>query len=122
MQACNDYYYATRDPLGAAGDFITAPEVSQMFGEMVGAVLADAWKRAGTPGEAVSGSWPSRVVASDHARGASLSSARSSELCPTAPRPKPKKFLGEPRGKSALTQLPPRRRNSSIRSCSGAAK
>jgi len=53
MQACNDYYYATRDPLGAAGDFITAPEVSQMFGEMVGAVLADAWKRAGEPPEAV---------------------------------------------------------------------
>jgi SAM-dependent MidA family methyltransferase len=53
MQACNDYYYATRDPLGAAGDFITAPEVSQMFGEMVGAVLADGWKRAGEPPEAV---------------------------------------------------------------------
>ncbi|HSR55478.1 MAG TPA: class I SAM-dependent methyltransferase, partial [Alphaproteobacteria bacterium] len=29
-------YYRTRDPLGAAGDFITAPEVSQMFGEMLG--------------------------------------------------------------------------------------
>ena len=29
-------YYATRDPLGAAGDFITAPEISQMFGEMLG--------------------------------------------------------------------------------------
>jgi len=53
MQACNDYYYATRDPLGAAGDFTTAPEVSQMFGEMVGAVLADAWKRAGEPAGAI---------------------------------------------------------------------
>jgi SAM-dependent MidA family methyltransferase len=53
MEACNDYYYATRDPLGAAGDFTTAPEVSQMFGEMAGAVLADAWKRAGAPGQAV---------------------------------------------------------------------
>ena len=53
MEACNDYYYATRDPLGAAGDFTTAPEISQMFGEMVGAVLADSWKGAGAPAEAV---------------------------------------------------------------------
>src|SRR5947209_9912277 len=49
MEACNSYYYATRDPLGARGDFITAPEVSQMFGEMVGAALADCWRRAGAP-------------------------------------------------------------------------
>jgi SAM-dependent MidA family methyltransferase len=53
MQACNEYYYATRDPLGARGDFTTAPEVSQMFGEMIGAVLADCWKRAGAPPEAI---------------------------------------------------------------------
>ena len=53
MEACNAYYYATRDPLGARGDFITAPEVSQMFGEMVGAALADCWKRAGAPTDAI---------------------------------------------------------------------
>jgi SAM-dependent MidA family methyltransferase len=53
MHACNDYYYATRDPLGAAGDFTTAPEISQMFGEMIGAALADCWGRAGKPGDAV---------------------------------------------------------------------
>lgn len=53
MDACNSYYYATRDPLGAAGDFTTAPEISQIFGEMVGACLADAWKRAGAPKEAI---------------------------------------------------------------------
>ena len=53
MEACNQYYYATRDPFGAAGDFTTAPEVSQMFGEMIGACLADAWARAGRPAEAV---------------------------------------------------------------------
>jgi SAM-dependent MidA family methyltransferase len=53
MEACNAYYYATRDPLGAAGDFTTAPEVSQMFGEMVGAALADCWARAGRPAGAV---------------------------------------------------------------------
>src|SRR5205809_2389752 len=46
-------YYATRDPLGAAGDFTTAPEISQMFGEMVGACLADCWLRASAPGAAV---------------------------------------------------------------------
>jgi len=49
MEACNSYYYATRDPLGAAGDFTTAPEISQMFGELVGAALADCWARAGRP-------------------------------------------------------------------------
>jgi SAM-dependent MidA family methyltransferase len=53
MEACNSHYYATRDPLGAAGDFTTAPEISQMFGEMVGAALADCWTRAGTPADAV---------------------------------------------------------------------
>jgi SAM-dependent MidA family methyltransferase len=53
MAACNGYYYATRDPLGARGDFTTAPEISQMFGEMVGAALGDCWTRAGAPGEAI---------------------------------------------------------------------
>ena len=36
-------YYTTRDPLGVAGDFTTAPEVSQMFGELLGFALAQAW-------------------------------------------------------------------------------
>jgi SAM-dependent MidA family methyltransferase len=53
MGLCNAHYYATRDPLGAAGDFITAPEISQMFGEMVGAALGDCWLRAGAPEDAV---------------------------------------------------------------------
>ena len=53
MQACNDYYYATRDPLGARGDFTTAPEVSQMFGEMIGGALADCWKRVGSPTDVI---------------------------------------------------------------------
>jgi NADH dehydrogenase [ubiquinone] 1 alpha subcomplex assembly factor 7 len=52
MEACNSYYYATRDPFGADGDFTTAPEISQMFGEMIGAALADCWRRAGAPQEA----------------------------------------------------------------------
>ena len=42
-----DGYYATRDPLHA--DFITAPEVSQMFGELVGLWLAQAWADQGRP-------------------------------------------------------------------------
>ena len=53
MEACNAYYYATRDPFGAEGDFITAPEISQMFGEMVGAALADCWRRAGEPAQTI---------------------------------------------------------------------
>ena len=53
MEACNAYYYATRDPLGALGDFTTSPEVSQMFGELVGAALADCWRRAGAPADPI---------------------------------------------------------------------
>jgi SAM-dependent MidA family methyltransferase len=53
MEACNAYYYATRDPLGARGDFTTAPEISQMFGEMIGAALAACWKRAGARPDAI---------------------------------------------------------------------
>ncbi len=49
MAAANAHYYATRDPLGAGGDFITAPEISQMFGELIGLWCADLWDRAGRP-------------------------------------------------------------------------
>ncbi|AVO36702.1 class I SAM-dependent methyltransferase [Pukyongiella litopenaei] len=42
-------YYATRDPLGAAGDFTTAPEISQIFGELLGLALAQAWLDQGRP-------------------------------------------------------------------------
>jgi NADH dehydrogenase [ubiquinone] 1 alpha subcomplex assembly factor 7 len=49
MAAANAHYYAEADPLGRHGDFITAPEISQMFGELVGACLADLWIRAGRP-------------------------------------------------------------------------
>ena len=46
-------YYMRRDPLGRAGDFITAPEISQMFGEMIGGWLAAAWEQAGSPARVV---------------------------------------------------------------------
>jgi NADH dehydrogenase [ubiquinone] 1 alpha subcomplex assembly factor 7 len=42
-------YYTTRDPFGVAGDFTTAPEISQMFGELVGLALAQAWLDQGAP-------------------------------------------------------------------------
>jgi NADH dehydrogenase [ubiquinone] 1 alpha subcomplex assembly factor 7 len=47
MGEANARYYSSRDPLGSAGDFITAPEISQMFGELIGLWLADLWIRAG---------------------------------------------------------------------------
>lgn len=42
-------YYITHDPIGAAGDFITAPEISQMFGELIGLWLAAVWQQMGSP-------------------------------------------------------------------------
>jgi len=42
-------YYTTREPFGAAGDFTTAPEISQMFGELVGLAVAQAWLDRGSP-------------------------------------------------------------------------
>jgi NADH dehydrogenase [ubiquinone] 1 alpha subcomplex assembly factor 7 len=47
MAAANAHYYATRDPFGVKGDFTTAPEISQIFGELVGLCLADLWIRSG---------------------------------------------------------------------------
>ena len=47
MGESNARYYASRDPLGSGGDFVTAPEISQMFGELIGLWLADIWLRAG---------------------------------------------------------------------------
>ena len=42
-------YYTTREPFGAAGDFTTAPEISQMFGELIGLCLAQTWLDQGAP-------------------------------------------------------------------------
>ena len=42
-------YYPRRDPLGAAGDFVTAPEVSQLFGELIGLALVQHWLDLGRP-------------------------------------------------------------------------
>lgn len=42
-------YYTTRDPFGASGDFTTAPEISQIFGELIGLWAAAAWRQMGSP-------------------------------------------------------------------------
>ncbi|MEP1353603.1 MAG: SAM-dependent methyltransferase [Tateyamaria sp.] len=42
-------YYSTRDPFGTDGDFTTAPEISQMFGELIGLCLAQSWLDQGSP-------------------------------------------------------------------------
>ncbi|MBA8880550.1 class I SAM-dependent methyltransferase [Phyllobacterium myrsinacearum] len=44
-------YYTTREPFGREGDFITAPEVSQMFGELIGVWCVSAWQAIGSPAE-----------------------------------------------------------------------
>ncbi len=55
MQLCLTHprygYYIARDPLGREGDFITAPEVSQMFGELIGLWAASVWRMMGEPTE-----------------------------------------------------------------------
>jgi len=53
MRAANEAYYGKGDPLGTSGDFITAPEISQMFGELIGLWLTDMWIRAGRPDNCV---------------------------------------------------------------------
>ena len=42
-------YYMKQDPFGGTGDFITAPEISQMFGEMIGIWIGDLWIKLGKP-------------------------------------------------------------------------
>ncbi|MEN3931251.1 SAM-dependent methyltransferase [Microvirga sp. W0021] len=49
MGLCLEHYYASRDPLGAAGDFTTAPEISQIFGELIGLWFAEIWSLMGAP-------------------------------------------------------------------------
>lgn len=43
-------YYTNAQAIGRQGDFITAPEISQVFGELIGLFLADYWQRSGAPG------------------------------------------------------------------------
>lgn len=61
-------YYMRRDPFGRAGDFTTAPEISQTFGELLGLWCADLWQRAGAP-------TPVRLVELGPGRGTLLADA-----------------------------------------------
>ncbi|ACA17695.1 protein of unknown function DUF185 [Methylobacterium sp. 4-46] len=61
-------YYTTRDPLGAAGDFTTAPEISQIFGELLGLWAAEVWHGMGRPS-------PCRVVELGPGRGTLIADA-----------------------------------------------
>jgi SAM-dependent MidA family methyltransferase len=76
MRLCLQHYYATRDPLGAAGDFITAPEISQMFGELIGLWAAEVWHMMGRPN-------PVRFVELGPGRGTLMADAlRAAKLVP----------------------------------------
>lgn len=69
-------YYATRDPFGAKGDFITAPEVSQMFGELIGLWIVQCWREQGSPS-------PARLVELGPGRGTLMADAlRAAKIVP----------------------------------------
>jgi NADH dehydrogenase [ubiquinone] 1 alpha subcomplex assembly factor 7 len=51
MSLCLSHYYATRDPLGLGGDFTTAPEISQMFGELISLWMLEVWNGMRRPAE-----------------------------------------------------------------------
>ena len=69
-------YYMNRDPFGAAGDFTTAPEISQMFGELLGLWAAEAWLAMGRPN-------PVRLIELGPGRGTLMSDAlRAARIVP----------------------------------------
>ena len=69
-------YYTTRDPLGERGDFITSPEISQMFGELIGLWMAAVWKQMGAPGNV-------RVIELGPGRGTMMNDAlRAAKVLP----------------------------------------
>lgn len=61
-------YYRSALPVGRAGDFVTAPEISQMFGELLGAWLAERWQAMGSPR-------PARLVELGPGRGTLMADA-----------------------------------------------
>jgi len=69
-------YYVTRNPLGREGDFTTAPEVSQMFGELIGLWMASVWQQMGAPENI-------RIVELGPGRGTMMSDAmRAAKIVP----------------------------------------
>ena len=69
-------YYMNRDPFGATGDFTTAPEISQMFGELIGLWAAEVWSSMGSPD-------PVRLIELGPGRGTLISDAlRAARIVP----------------------------------------
>ena len=69
-------YYMNRDPFGAAGDFTTSPEISQMFGELIGLWAAEVWTLMGSPE-------PLRLIELGPGRGTLMSDAlRAARIVP----------------------------------------
>ena len=69
-------YYMNRDPFGASGDFTTSPEISQMFGELIGLWAAEVWTAMGAPN-------PVRLVELGPGRGTLMSDAlRAARIVP----------------------------------------
>jgi NADH dehydrogenase [ubiquinone] 1 alpha subcomplex assembly factor 7 len=69
-------YYMHRDPFGASGDFTTAPEISQMFGELIGLWSAEVWSSMGSPA-------PARLIELGPGRGTLMSDAlRAGRVAP----------------------------------------
>ena len=69
-------YYMNRDPFGAAGDFTTAPEITQMFGELIGLWAAEVWAMMGRPD-------PLRFIELGPGRGTLMSDAlRAARIAP----------------------------------------
>jgi SAM-dependent MidA family methyltransferase len=76
MGLCLRHYYATRDPFGPGGDFVTAPEISQMFGELIGLWAVAVWQSMGGPA-------PVRLVEIGPGRGTLMADAlRAARLAP----------------------------------------
>jgi len=76
MDLCLRHYYATRDPLGSSGDFTTAPEISQMFGELIGLWMLEVWNGMGRPA-------PCRLVELGPGRGTLMADLlRATKLLP----------------------------------------
>jgi SAM-dependent MidA family methyltransferase len=97
-------YYMAHDPFGASGDFVTAPEVSQMFGELIGVWAVDTWDRLGRPE-------PFHLVELGPGRGTLMADAlRAARLVPA--------FLAAAR--LALVETSPRLRERQARTLAGA--
>src|SRR3546814_18755573 len=93
MAIANAHYYATRNPFGGEGDFITAPETSQMFGELIGLWAADLWNRSGRPKAALVELGPGRGTLMADARRAAgrvpVMAALPVPLLEPSPPPRP---------------------------------